>query len=122
MKFLTKLFIFIDIMAAICFFLVYGPIKDIRVFWITTAMETYNHKYLAHVFYSNDQIEETLKENYYEDVEEDTDPSKITIGVTETNTNYESVYEQQILEHDEDEVFKLIEFKLINSLGISSIS
>ncbi len=111
MKFLTKLFIFIDIMAAICFFLVYGPVKDIRVFWITTSMETLNHKYLAHIFYSNNAIEETLKENYYEDVDEDTDPSKITIGVTEKNTNYESVYEQQILEHEDDELFKLIEFK-----------
>ena len=111
MRFLTKLFIFIDIMAIICFFLVYGPIKDIRVFWITTSMETLNHKYLAHVFYSNKAIENTLKENYYEDVDEDTDPTKITIGVTEKNTNYESVYEQQILEHDEDQLFKLIEFK-----------
>ena len=65
MKVLTKLFIGIDIIAIICFILVYGPYDKLRVFWITTAMETMNHKYLAHVFYSDSVIEKTLKENYY---------------------------------------------------------
>lgn len=111
MKLVTKIFIFIDIMAIICFFLVYGPYDKIRVFWITTAMETMNHKYLAHVFYSDKVIEDTMKKNYYVKLEEETDPSEITIGITEDTTNYESIYEEQILSREKDALYKLIEFK-----------
>lgn len=111
MKFVTKLFILIDIIAIICFILVYGPYDKMRVFWITTAMETMNHKYLAHVFYSDTTIEKTLKENYYVKLDEDTDPSKVTIGVHEERDSYESIYEEQILDREEGDLYKLIKFK-----------
>jgi len=111
MKLVTKIFIVIDIIAIICFILVYGPYDKLRVFWITTAMETMNHKYLAHVFYSDNMIEKTLKENYYVKLDDETDPSKITIGVHEEKTSYESIYEEQILDREQDALYKLIEFK-----------
>lgn len=111
MKLVTKLFILIDLIVIACFFLVYGPIKQIRVFWITTAMETGSHKFLAHIFYSNEAIEKVLKENYFVKLEGVSDPSEVTINQVEKKTNYESVYEQQILERDEDALYKLIKFK-----------
>jgi len=111
MKLITKIFIAIDIVAIMCFIMVYGPYDKIRVFWITTAMETMNHKYLAHIFYSNETIEKTLRENYYVALDDDTDPSKVTIGVIEERDSYESIYEEQILSRDEDALYKLIEFK-----------
>lgn len=111
MKLITKLFIVIDIIALVCFTLVYGPWDKMRVFWITTAMETMNHQYLAHIFYSDQVIEKTLRENYYVKLDEGTDPSKVTIGVNEELSSYESVYEEQILKRDEDDLYKLIEFK-----------
>lgn len=111
MKLVTKIFIAIDFIVLACYFLVYGPIKQIRTFWITTAMETGTHKYLAHIFYSNKAIDKVLKENYYVVLDGVTDPSEVTINQIEKKTNYESIYEQQILERDEDALYKLIEFK-----------
>ena len=42
---LVKLFIIIDFIVLLCFIVVYGPIDDARVFWITTAMETNDHQF-----------------------------------------------------------------------------
>ena len=64
MKIITKLFILIDIIIIFCFALVYGPIDKARVFWVTTSMETMNHKYLAHIFYSQKTIDNIMKQNY----------------------------------------------------------
>ena len=111
MKLLTKIFILIDFIVLACYFLVYGPIKQIRVFWITTSMETGTHKYLAHIFYSDKAIEKVLKENYFVKLEGVSDPSEVTINQVEKKTNYESVYEQQILEREDDALYKLIKFK-----------
>lgn len=111
MKLITKLFIIIDLLIILCFFIVYGPFKGIKTFWITTAMETMDHKYLAHIFYSEEEITKTLKNNYYVEITEETDPIKITIGTDEEKTNYESIYEEQILKRDKDQLYKLIEFK-----------
>ena len=80
--------------------MVYGPYDKIRTFWITTAMETMNHKYLAHIFYSNETITHTLEQNYFIELDEETDPIKVTIGKQEEVTSYESIYEEQILNRD----------------------
>ena len=110
MKFITKLFIILDIIIVFCFLLVYGPYDKARVFWITTSMNTMNHKYLAHIFYSDDTIEKVMNSNYYILLEESTNVNDITIGTIETD-NYSSIYEKQMLDREEDELYKLIEFK-----------
>ena len=104
-----KFLIVIDVCAVICFFLFYGPFNYVKNFVITTAMTTKSHRYLARMFYSETVINEVLSSNYVSTFNEDTDASKVTIG--EFSKNYSSVYEKQILEHDEDDVYKLIEFK-----------
>lgn len=108
---IVKIFILIDIIVAICFFVVYGPIDKARVFWITTAMETNDHKFLANIFYSEDTIKGVMSENYMDEIEEDTDVSSITIGKEEKITSYTSAYEREILEHEEGALYKLIQFK-----------
>ena len=110
MKFITKLFIILDIIIVFCFLLVYGPYDKSRVFWITTSMNTMNHKYLAHIFYSDDTIEKVMNSNYYVSLEESTNVDDITIGAIEKD-NYSSIYEKQILDREKDELYKLIEFK-----------
>ena len=110
MKLITKLFIILDIIIVFCFLLVYGPCDKARVFWITTSMNTMNHKYLAHIFYSDDTIEKVMNSNYYVSLEESTNVDDITIGAIEKD-NYSSIYEKQILDREEDELYKLIEFK-----------
>ena len=107
----VKIFIAIDIIVAICFLVVYGPIDKARVFWITTAMETGNHQYLANIFYSENTIKQVMNENYMDEIEEETDISSITIGKEEKVTSYTSAYEKEILEHEEGALYKLIEFK-----------
>ena len=107
----VKLFIFIDFIALICFLVVYGPVDKARVFWITTAMETSNHQYLANIFYSEDTIKQVMSENYMDEITEDTDIDSIKIGDVEPITSYTSVYEKEILEHEEGAAYKLIQFK-----------
>lgn len=111
MKLITKIFIGIDILIIACFVMVYGPFNQVRDFWVTTAMATANHKYLAYTFYSVDKVDQIMKENYYVPLEEETNVNEVTIGMTETPSNFVSVYEQQILDRDPDDLYKLIEFK-----------
>ena len=47
----TIFFGLIDIIAIICFFIMYGPWNYVRNLYVTTAMQTMTHKYLARVFY-----------------------------------------------------------------------
>ena len=109
MKIITKIFIVIDIIVILCFFFVYGPIDYAKKFWITTAMETGSHRYLAYIFYSEDTVNKVMNANSLKTIEEETDISTITIG--EKKTTYDSIYEKEILEHDENDLYKLIEFK-----------
>ena len=51
-----------------------------------------------------------MNSNYYILLEESTNVNDITIGTIETD-NYSSIYEKQILDREEDELYKLIEFK-----------
>lgn len=111
MKIITKIVIVIDIIVILCFLFVYGPIDYAKNFWITTAMETGNHKYLAYIFYSEDTVDKVMSANYLEEINEETDVSSITIGAAEKKNTYDSIYEKQILEHDPDDLYKLIEFK-----------
>ena len=108
---IIKLLIVVDFIALVCYFVVYGPIDKARVFWITTAMETNDHKYLANIFYSEDTIKQVMSENYMDEIEEDTDVSSITIGQEEKITSYTSTYEKEILDHEEGALYKLIQFK-----------
>ena len=108
---LVKLMLIIDFIIIGCFIFVYGPNDYAKVFWITTAMATGDHKYLANIFYSEKTIKEVMSENYLVEIGEDTDTSSITIGKEEKITSFSSVYEKQILDHEEDEVYKLIQFK-----------
>ena len=108
---LVKLFIVVDFIILLCFFVVYGPIDKAKVFWITTAMETANHKYLANIFYSESSIKEVMSNNYLVEVGEETDAESIKIGAEEKINSYTSIYEKQILEREENDLYKLIQFK-----------
>lgn len=108
---LVKLMLGIDLIIVFCFVFVYGPIDYAKVFWITTAMETANHQYLANIFYSESTIKDVMSSNYLEEVDEDTDASSITIGKEEKVTSFTSIYEKEILEREEGALYKLIQFK-----------
>lgn len=88
-------------------FLLYGPYSGFRNFWITTAMTTMNHQYLAEIFYSDETINEVLENNRVIEPEGETDTSLIEIyDNTITNTVYKDEYDKQVLEHEEGAIYK----------------
>ena len=116
MKKITKKKVFMsilglgDIVAIIILFILYGPFNGFKDWLVTTAMPTMSHKYLARTFYSNKVINEVMSRNYIKDFKIDTDTSLIKINQLEEKETYDSVYEQEILEHDKNQDYKIIEF------------
>lgn len=62
---------FIFIITAVLF-LLYGPYCGFRTFWITTAMHTSDHKYLASLIYPPKTIEQVLQANSVEILDDKT--------------------------------------------------
>ncbi len=104
----TYVLVILDICAALCFCLFYGPFSGFRDLYVTTAMDTGHHKYLAQIFYSSEGINEILSNNAVIAAGDSSDASQVTVGDIDTSGNYASVYEQQILEREEGEDYKLI--------------
>ena len=90
-------------------FILYGPIDNFRTWLITTAMATMNHQYYCRWFYSDETISKVLGQNYVGNDGMSTDPSLITFDKT---TSYANEYEREILERDEDDLYKIIRFKV----------
>ena len=75
-------------------FLIYGPMESLRELWITTAMETFHHQYLAKWFFPASYITEIVERNKAQDIDEEIDLSLIHIGEdTETAPVSETVTE-----------------------------
>lgn len=88
-------------------FLFYGPWSGFRNFWITTAMTTLNHQYLATYLYSEETINRVLEENRVIPPDEDIDMDLIEINDKESgNIIYKDEYDRQVLEHEEGEIYK----------------
>ena len=70
-------------------------------------MTTMNHKYLATWLYSDAYIQKVLKSNSIIEVDEISDPNQIRFRKY-TSTIYKNEYEKEILTHDKDQVYKLV--------------
>ena len=93
-------------------FLMYGPYNGFRNWLITTAMTTMNHKYLATWFYSDEVIEKVLDGNKVLEPDEDSNTSLIDINTDNlNNVIYKDEYDREILEHDKEDLYKIIEIK-----------
>lgn len=90
-------------------FILYGPYDNFRTWLITTAMATMNHQYYCKWFYSDDAINDVLNNNYVKESDESSNPNLITF---DKNGNYKNEYEKEILEHDKDDLYKIIKFKV----------
>lgn len=89
--------------------LLYGPWKTFREWWITTAMTTMTHQYLATWFYDDDIITDVLNRNKIIEINEDTDTNSINFAVNQ-NTEYANEFEKEILERDsKNNDYKIIE-------------
>ena len=89
-------------------FLFYGPIESFKEFWITSAMNTKSHQYLATWLYSDQYIQEVLRKNYVSEVDEISNPDDIYFKKYNLSI-YCNKYEKEILERDADALYKVVE-------------
>ena len=90
-------------------FIFYGPWDGFRNFWITSAMTTMNHQYLATWLYSDKTIQKVLASNSIFEVDEVSNPDMIKLRKYTGKTIYKNQYEKEILERDPDnDLYKVI--------------
>ncbi|MBR6689837.1 MAG: phosphodiester glycosidase family protein [Bacilli bacterium] len=87
----------------------YGPISYFRNFWVTSAMSTMSHQYLAYIFFNQEQIDDILSQNTIIEVEGNTNEEEIKFEEPEEIIEYTSPEEEQILTRDPgNDLYKVI--------------
>ena len=109
---LTILFAVLDLIALGGFFITYGPVDYFRNLYVTTAMKTMHHQYLAYVFYSKKTVEKIMSNNYFIRIDDNVDLSQIKIDTSEKD-NYKNEYEKELLTRDPgNDLYKVIDLKV----------
>ena len=109
LKIWVVVFAFFDLIAIFCLFLMYGPISYFRNLWVTSAMTTMSHNYLAYVFFSENQVKNIMSNNTIVESEEDTNTDAIFISNEDPGV-YSSIYEEQILKRNPgNDLYKVID-------------
>lgn len=80
-------------------------VKDFKNWFITSAMTTMNHQYLAKIFYTDKEIEKIMNNNYMVEINENTDTSLVQLV---DNKEYIDEFDKEILDRKEGELYKLI--------------
>ena len=112
---LTILCVILDILAIGGFVVMYGPWNGIRNFYVTTAMKTKDHKYLAKVFYNDKTISKIMDSNYFIEIKEKIKLDDVVID-TSPKDKYDNKYDEEILTRDGNNN----DYKIINlKVGIS---
>ena len=108
-KKLVAIFSSLFVVGVCCFlFLFYGPWAGFRNFWITSAMTTMTHQYLATWFYSDETIQEVLQSNSIIESGDVSNPDAIQFKQY-TTTIYRNKYEKEVLQKDPgNDLYKLI--------------
>lgn len=89
-------------------FILYGPYHGFRDWYITTAMTTMEHQWLAYLFYNQETIDEVMANNTVDEIDEDTDTDAIKVNIEEKE-EYENEYEKAILQKEHpDDKYKII--------------
>lgn len=111
-KILIAIFIILTILIYLGLFIVYGPIYKFRDWLINTALSTREHKNLAHVFYDDETISDSLVRNSILSFDFATNlyDVKIVDYSKQENIEYEDEYDKQILDEAKtNKDYKLIE-------------
>lgn len=88
--------------AVVGLFLMYGPYQGFRDWYITTAMTTMTHQYLATWFYSEEAINDVLDRNKMIEIDAITDPSLITVTSASASYSFSNEYEEALLQVNPD--------------------
>lgn len=109
---ILKIFLVIIVIMIIAFLvLLYGPWSGFRDWYITSAMTTMNHQWLAYMFYSQDTIDEVMDRNKTVEVSGVTDVDEIKVNLEESS-KYKNEYEKAVLEKDPaHKDYKIIDIK-----------
>lgn len=117
MKKSTIFFIIVDIIVFCCFFMMYGPIDYVRNLYVTTAMQTMNHQWLAHIFYSDASIKKIQDKNFFISLTDDVNLDDIVIDTRE-KIRYKDEYEEELLTREnKDDLYKILNVKVGNANG-----
>ncbi|MBQ7222986.1 MAG: phosphodiester glycosidase family protein [Erysipelotrichaceae bacterium] len=117
----SKFLIFVDLCAIICFYFAYGPVSVARDWLVTTAITTGRHKYLAYVLYDEDMVNSVLEKNATIETDAQTNKSLIHIVDNPDTGTYENIYEEQVVKHDEGQLYKVIEVDEDNYKGYLTV-
>ena len=94
--------------------LLYGPWGGFRDWYITSAMTTMNHQWLATMFYDEDSIKDVMEKNKIIEIDDVTDKTLISANNDNKDENvvYKNEYEKAILEKDpEHPDYKIIDIE-----------
>jgi len=109
LKVIMTIFMVCYIIGCVAFIsLLYSPYEKFRTWLITTAMMTMDHQYLCKWFYSAEQINHVMSQNYIIESEENTDPELIKQQIEASYNEYE----KELLIHEEDEAYKIVKFEV----------
>lgn len=107
---------------AVGLFLLYGPSDKFRTWYVTSAMTTMTHQYLATWAFNAETIDEILSKNTVIEVEGETNTDLIKTGEVEEPTTYANEYERAVLEKDKNHPeYKLIDIKEKNYEGYLAV-
>jgi exopolysaccharide biosynthesis protein len=116
LNFQVILFILLDLIAVAGLVIVYGPFDYFKNLFVTTAMRTRNHQYLAYVFFDKVDVEKIMSENYFIKIDEDVNLDDIIID-TKEKTNYKDEYEKELLTRNPGDSYKVLDVKVGNAKG-----
>ena len=109
---LTILFIILDLLAIGGFVMMYGPWDGVRNFYVTTAMKTKDHQYLAKIFYNDETIDDIVNSNYFIEIKEKVKLDDVVID-TSPKSSYKNKEDEEILTRDgNNEDYKIINLKV----------
>ena len=108
----TILFIVLDVLALLCFFIMYGPFDYFRNLYVSTAMNTMDHQWLARIFFSDETIEKIMSSNYFITINEDANTDDIVIDTSEKK-KYKDKYEKELLTREPgNDLYKVLSLKV----------
>ena len=108
----TIIFIILDILALTGFIIMYGPFNYFKNLYVSTAMNTMDHQWLAKVFYSDETIEKIISSNYFIAIDEDANTDDIIID-TKEKKKYKDKYEKELLTREPgNDLYKVLELKV----------
>ena len=113
---LTIVLVICDIGAIMGFILMYGPYDHFRNLFVTTAMKTRNHQYIAYVFYNKEVVQKIMKNNYFVEIDEDVNLDDIIIDTREKK-QYKDKYEEELFTRDGNDSYKVINVKVGHAKG-----